>query len=228
MALALRGIGSARNAAGAVEPDKATAAAPRPGAFGGLPTLAAASPEYARLVERRDELQAEQIALRTEIGDIGRALDEAAPATDRAARAARVIDGNQTGLSVADLRERLRVCHQRAADLDAALEVLTGRISEERMRASAIIRDRIDPQHKALVRTICDRLVALHEASAAYTAFANELNAGGVAWSALRAMPVTSFLGDPRSKEGAVARYLREAVEYGFISPSAIPAKLRR
>jgi hypothetical protein len=226
--LALRKISPARNTADETATPEAAKTAPvRPIKFGGLPTLSEVSPEYAALVQRRDELQAEQAGLRTDLAEIGRAIGAAAPATDRAARAARVIDGDQAGLSLADLRERSGAHQRRLADLDAAIEVLDGRIRESRMAASAMIRDRIEPQHRALVRTICDRLLALHEASRAYHEFATELNDGQVAWSDLRPM-FPAFLGDPGSAQSSVAIYLAEAANYGFIPAASIPAKLRR
>ena len=222
--LALRKINPARNTTDA---EAAKTAPVRAIKFGGLPTLSDVSPEYAALVARRDELQAEQHGHRTELAEISRAISAAAPATDRAARAARVIDGDQASLSVADLQQRRGGHQRRLADLDAALEVLDDRIREARMTASAIIRDRVEPQHRALVRTICDRLLALHDASRAYHEFVTELNDGQVAWSALRPM-FPAFLGDPRSAQGVVAIYLAEAANYGFIPAASIPAKLRR
>jgi septal ring factor EnvC (AmiA/AmiB activator) len=225
--LALRKISPARTADATATPEAAKTAPVRALKFGGLPTLSEVSPEYAALVARRDELQTEQAGLRTELGDISRAIAAAAPATDRAARAARVIDGDQASLSLADLQERRAAHQRRLADLDEGLEVLDGRVREARMTASAMIRDRIEPQHRALVRTICDRLLALHEASRAYHKFATELNDGTVAWSDLRPM-FPAFLGDPGSAQSSVAIFLAEAANYGFIPAALIPAKLRR
>lgn len=194
------------------------------------PTLRETSPVYATLTQQRDDLLAEQTALRVELIALAHRLDESSgegsPGQNAAAaRIASILGEPSTQLGQSD-RERYLTVSQRIADINAALEILAGRITSERMRASAIIRDQVEGEHKHLVADICAKLASLHEASAKYTEFANALNADNVAWSALEPM-FPKFLSGPTDKNGNVARYLREAVLHGFISATSIPASLK-
>lgn len=125
--------------------------------------------------------------------------------------------------------ERHRPVHeidQDIAAVDAAIEQLRQDTIPEVMKASAVIRERVAPRHAALVQDMAQKMLALRQSFADYLDLANELNAKGVAWSALRPMHI-SWLGEPDHRYSPVACWLREAATYGFIDREEIPEGLR-
>ena len=109
---------------------------------------------------------------------------------------------------------------------DAAIEQLRQDTIPEVMKASAVIRERVAPRHTELVQDMAKKMLALRQSFADYLDLANELNAKGVAWSALRPMHIR-WLGEPDNRYSPVACWLREAATYGFIDRADIPEGLR-
>ena len=112
------------------------------------------------------------------------------------------------------------------AAVDAAIEQLRQDALVETMKASAVIRERVAPRHTELVQDMAKKMLALRQSFADYLDLANELNAKGVAWSALRPMHIR-WLGEPDNRYSPVACWLREAATYGFIDRADIPEGLR-
>jgi len=194
-----------------------------------IPTLAAVSPEYSALLERREELTAEMQTLRGEQTTLFSKLDKSSksrPVVDQDARVAAILGDAAVERPGPTDQERYTSNLQRQADVKEALHVLTGRIMKARMAASAIICEQVEERHKKLVRNVAEKLLEVREAAAEYFEFAQTLNSDGVAWSRLHAMH-PHFLGEPNDRQGDVARYLREAAKHGFISPALIPERFK-
>jgi hypothetical protein len=201
-----------------------------------LPTLASVSPKYAELRRKQTELSLEHAALRDEALALGRKhaamkreqgrhLASAVTDQAKAARVAEVL-GEPVQLLAKGDADRLAEITDRMRMIDEAQAELRNRISDEIPRASAEIQKMVAPEHRRLIREICEALVVVHKASAAYHAFADQLNADGVWWSALGpSHPL--FLGMPQDPESPVARYLREARDNDHFPASRIPEECR-
>jgi hypothetical protein len=198
-------------------------------------TLAEVSPMYRDLIAKRQQLSNELVELDGERRRLAREIDAAGyfinvdqvAAENAKAKIARVAEiiGDAPVQCTDSFKEYAQI-NLRFSDLQSAMEILDRKIHDERMHASAIVREKIGGEYKALVAEICDCLLRLHEASAAYHEFTTALNSDGVAWSQLRAMPA-KFLGAPTSRNSNLAVYLREAATYDFIKSSVIPEKIR-
>lgn len=125
-----------------------------------------------------------------------------------------------------DIEKDIRAIDRDIKDREAALAVLDREIDRERRVASAIIMQRLEPQYRELISHICKSLLQLHDANRRYNAFADHINNGGIDWSGINGMPPW-FLGHPNNPDGNMARYLREAVEGGFMKLSEFPAEFR-
>ncbi|RWC17047.1 MAG: hypothetical protein EOS51_18125 [Mesorhizobium sp.] len=196
------------------------------------PRLEDYSPQYAELVSKRAMLLAEGLELfrrSMAVAEELRGTREKSWQPNVTEKAIRVADllGEPRPEPPRDVAAMttLEDIESRQRDIDEAVAELDRRIADERMKASAAIREKIAPQYRGLVTDICDRLIELHHAVARYEQFTDNLNARGIAWSGLLAMPCRFAGAQDRSSE--VARYLREAADYKFIKSSKIPGAIR-
>ncbi len=199
------------------------------------PALAEVSPMYRDLVAKRQQLSDELVELNVARRRLAREIDAlgyfvsvdqvaAENAKAKIVRVAEII--GEAPVQCTDSFKEYAQINLRFSDIQSAIEILDRKIHAERMHASAIVREKIGGEYKALVVEICDCLLRLHEASFSYHRFTSALNADGCAWSQLRAMPA-KFLGAPTSRNSNLAVYLREAATYDFIKSSVIPEKIR-
>lgn len=192
------------------------------------PSLRSVSPHYGALIDQYTALATERADLEREALDLSNQI--AAGGNDSVdgtieGRVAAVLDGTPAADFVSE-RKRYADVLQRVSDITAALPVLKQRIENERIAASAVIREMVAGEHRRLVGNICSRLIELHEANAAYHALADALNSEGVAWSALTPMH-PRFLGSPLDSHGSLGSYLREAVDFGYLDAPNIPPTLK-
>ena len=115
--------------------------------------------------------------------------------------------------------DRLRVLH-RAAELQK--KALKG----EEARASREICERIEPEYRAIVAGLAKSMITLGKAMMADITFFETLRDGDVMHSSLRWMNVAA-LGDPRDRHGRLAMWLQEAIAFGLINETTVPADWR-
>lgn len=191
-----------------------------------VPSLSEASPQYAKLVLRKEELHAERAATDKEIVRIAKALRTAPQVLHRAKIAELLGDQIPGGETPAPSRERLNELRQHIIAIDEALSLIETRITQERIKASAVVCDQVHDEHRRRVRDICFKLIDLREAMLSYSQLADTFNDEDIAWSRLSPMPLL-VLGNPRDRQSAAALYLREAYKSGFIDQKELPEAIR-
>ncbi len=181
---------------------------------------------YSAAWTKLQELRGQRDELDRAIGDVNARITAARNSlTDRASQLLAGEDASEadhSGLrdSLAGLRDRLNVVRR-------AIEIQESTVTEERLRASREICDRLRPAHHTLVAKIAAHLAALGHALVAEEEFADRLREGDVAFSGLLRRMNIPALGDPRERYSRIAAWLREAVDYGFIAENEIPVEWR-
>ncbi len=185
-----------------------------------IPDIADVSEKYRSLVARRDELHADARALRDEQREALKAI------ADRAEEKKKRVVSIVSKLSKPKQHRDPNVIGEEIQDITDAIGLIEVQMGACAMEASIKIREIIEPDHARAVTRIADAMLALRDAFSDYKAIADELNAKGVAWTALRPMH-PNFIGDPDNRFGPIALWLKEAAQYGFIKNSSIPEALR-
>lgn len=175
-----------------------------------VPSLAEASPEYAALIDKQQELLTRQSALNAERRDITRKIEEAPAPAMRPGVAALL---GETSDSTTGLRTRLAEMQRTLSDIDAALEVIRQRLAVARTAASKTICTAARPEYGRRVGAVCEALKAVAIARAAYDDLRGELERQDVSWASLGPVSL-GFLGDAR--DGHIQRFIREAREAGY------------
>jgi len=201
-----------------------------------MPTIASASVEYPKLLERLAQLQTTRAELSAEADALARTILNALKGDgeyhrqERQDRVAKLVAGAAielgAGPSLDHDRERQAKLACSIDEIDAALREINSQIFSERMKASATICDQIRPEHKRLIADICAALAAVQAASLAYSRFTTTCNENGIAWSQLGPM-FPAFIGDPKRNDTRLANYFHRAARDGFIAKSDIPQELR-
>ena len=153
------------------------------------------------------------------------------------AKARQLLGGDSTtqGADAAALRAELVELSEHASVLAAAIALQKETVQTFRATVSRRLVGELVPTHRALVREIAKRIVALDEALAAEAALRDELFQRDILLGALRPMPLSGF-GRLRDENSRCAAYLVECVEFGFLGVGDLPpnlhesarAKLRR
>lgn len=177
-----------------------------------VPSLSDASPEYAALIDKQRELQAEQAALGKERRELEKRI-RSEPKREYTSRVAEILgeqvdDGNLP-------RKRLAEGTARERDLETAIEVLRQRLRVARTAASQAVIALAKPEYAKVVGAMAKALRELDDAHRAYTDLVDQFVAEDVAWTGLGVM-TPHFLGSAREPERHVARWLRDAKEAGY------------
>lgn len=175
-----------------------------------VPSLAEASPDYAALIDKRQELLTQQSALTAERNELIRKIEEAPAPAMRPGVAALL---GETSDSTTALRTRLSEVQRTLSDIDAALEVIRQRLAVARTGASKTICTAARPEYGRRVAALCEALWAVSAARAAYDDLRDEFERLDVSWGSLGPVSL-GFLGDAR--DGHVHRFIREAKEAGY------------
>ncbi len=175
-----------------------------------VPSLSEASPEYAALVDKRQELLTQQSALTAERNELVRKIEEAPAPTMRPGVAALL---GETSDSTTGLRTRLAEVQRTLSDIEAALEIVRQRLAVARTAASRTICLQVKSEYGRRVAAMCNALKAIAAARADYDDLRDQFEREDVSWGSLVPM-VPNFLGDAR--DGHVQRFIREAKEAGY------------
>jgi hypothetical protein len=192
-----------------------------------IPSLCDASAEYAALVARKDGLFAQKATTEKEIAGLVKAL-RTVPHAERHSKAVAELVGDHlpNSESPRPSRERLNELQQHLNAIDKAIRVIDSRIGTERSKASAVVCDLVQDEHRRRVRDVCFKLIELREAMLSYSQMVDELNDQDVQWSRLSPSQLL-VLGEPRSPQSPAAHYLRTMVKTGFLDPSEVPKAIR-
>ena len=209
----------------------------KPATTAPMPTsmLAETSPTYAALEAKIAALVVEETALRAEDRELAVQIFKLGgghPLKSREHQSNVVAELGALAPPVTspDMTRR-RAIHQRLEVIEESIHLARAALSDERIRASAVICERVAGDHAALVTGICQALIELHRAAAKYVKFADNLNADRIAWSGLGASflvldPKDHPVGFP-NQNNPISRYLREAVRLGHFPLADVPEELR-
>jgi hypothetical protein len=192
----------------------------------GIPTLAAVSPPYAALLERREKIWAQQRTLRDQLtaarGETA-SPDPAEKDSEKARRVAELL--GEPAAPAKPVKKHAETIGRVKAEQEAveeALRQIEVRIRAERLVASDTICDMIAEQMRGRTYDVINATLALHKANVALTAMAEDLNGKDIAWSCLNPI-FPAFADDPRQIRGGLAQFLHEAVELGWIDKGKLP-----
>jgi len=175
-----------------------------------VPSLESVSTEYARLVEQRTALSAEDTALREESERLYQTIRTMPVPKIPVAVAEKLGDAVEDSKS--KLTARYREIERERAVIDAALTELRRRIDEAKGHASFTVCEMVKPEFAKRVTAICEALKAVHAARMDYVQLIDALNAEDVQWTRLGSVGL-GFLGD--HIDGHIQRVIREAVREG-------------
>ncbi|SFH82446.1 hypothetical protein [Bradyrhizobium sp. cf659] len=191
-----------------------------------VPSLSEASPQYAKLLTRRNELQAQRATTDAEIRRLVTALQSTPRELHRTKIAELLGDQVPHGAEPAPSREQLNELRQHLSAIDEAVSLIETRIAQERIKASAVVCDQVQDEHRRRVRDICFKLIELREAMLAYSQLVDTFNDEDIAWSRLLPSQLLA-LGNPRDRQSEAALYLRAAVKSGFLDQNEVPEAVR-
>lgn len=195
-----------------------------------IPSPADVSPEYQRLVAKRDDLNARRANLESERAQLMEEIANTSVPLARRERDARVAallgDDGESAAALSRPHDRMTVVSREIDDIKRALAVLTDQIGQARYRASEKIVSDLRPEYGRRVAACCEALLALRVASAGYLELTDALAAKDISWLSLEPLPV-SFAGAPNDPTGRTANYLRAASRAGYFPAEKIPPELR-
>jgi hypothetical protein len=190
-----------------------------------LPTLSDISPAYAEMTAKAgditkelsklgEELQSLVVAAReSKDGRYGDGVEVEPTAQD--ARVAKIIGDTVPEVTAkVTFAEARRKIEARRADLQAAANILNQRIAVERMKASRVIIDRIEPRYREIMVDVVSKMIDALEAAAQYRQFAIELNQLDIGWSQINPMGVG--IGGVVQRGSPIGLWLMEACRRGF------------
>ncbi|MDN4982306.1 hypothetical protein QY049_03590 [Bradyrhizobium sp. WYCCWR 13022] len=189
-----------------------------------IPSLAEASPKYAEMIARRQQLLTDASSTDAEIARVEVQI-RGVPRELRRAKVAELV-GDQIPDAPSATPERLRELQQHARALKDAVSVLDTRIGQERTNASVAICNQVREEHHRRAREVCLKLIDLRQSMLAYAELIDALNAEDVAWSYLGPAQLLA-LGNPRDNQSRMAIYLRQMVEAGHLDATEVPQAIR-
>ncbi|TAX10753.1 hypothetical protein ELI07_15200 [Rhizobium leguminosarum] len=199
-------------------------------AYSDIPTLDQVSVEYGELKQRYDAINQRLVEIFQRAFTVAESIRQGGSDTQtvrpNALRVAAILEEDPPVAPSSRTADMLRDLDAQERDLKDALHLLTSRVSDLRMTASAAICEQVAPQHHQKVNRICVILLDLYEACADYEDFGDALNAREVAWSALNPM-FPSFC-RPGDRYSVVAHYLKEAAAKGFVRKADLPERIFR
>ncbi|MEI6560309.1 MAG: hypothetical protein WCO00_18070 [Rhodospirillaceae bacterium] len=126
----------------------------------------------------------------------------------------------------AELAEQYVLGLAETEEIEKHLRNTEHQLAAARLEASRSICEAIKSEHKHRVEALGMALIAAAKAHAEYQELADKLNGANVAWSTLRGMPFRPV--DATDAQSRVRRWLKEAIEFGFLNAEAVPASWRK
>jgi hypothetical protein len=179
-----------------------------------VPSLADASPEYAALIARRNDLEQSYAKLNAERSKLHEEIiaAKAAGGERLSAGVARLL-GEESEGSVTELSKRLRDIVAEMGNIEDAREVLRCRTSEARDKASKVVCDTVRQEYKCRLAALCDAARALEVARQDHDALLDQMDVEDVNKNFLR--PIQPyFMGD--RGQGQVFHFLKQVSEAGY------------
>jgi hypothetical protein len=192
-----------------------------------MPTLRDVHREYADNEDKIAELKAKLRLAEMEAAPLRELVKKVSQGdAEQSDRVARLLgsDSNQ-GNSVAQDRSRLIQLEQEIKDIDIALGVVNGALAKAKHVASVKVCKEIEPEHRRRAAAICNKMIELHSAVAAYHELADAINHGGVQWGFTPVHP--HRIGHPNDRSSYIATYLGEAVQLGNFAAEDVPAAIQ-
>src|SRR3954468_3191450 len=178
-----------------------------------IPSLAEASPEYAALLQKQNDLYALQSKLNGELRDMQKQIDATGDRSPRVSTRVAELLGDAPD-SAPMLRKQAADIRKELADVEAAIEIVRRRLTEAKGPASVAACQISKPEYGRRVVAVVRALESLAEARADYDDLRNQLEAEDIAWTSLVPMSL-GFLGDRH--DGHLTRAVKEMREAGYV-----------
>jgi hypothetical protein len=192
-----------------------------------IPSLRSRSPDYARLVDQRDEIGAQRQAAMAELAELRRSTpphDPTPPEDPANARVDELLGRSPRRLDEGSLA-KLQALSQGITDLTLAIGILDREIIAQRAKVSAVIRSEIEPEYRRRVAEVFKALGPAFEANRALEELTDALDAESILWGAMQIHP-PRFLRSSRNAYSDYAIAMREAVKDGVIAKPDLPKGL--
>lgn len=193
-----------------------------------VPTFADVSPEYRRLVAKREELEVQRAELEKERKAIFARLEMQKGQPHQNVRVAALLGDEVEGVSTAEDRQRLQVVTTMQRDIEQAIHTIAARVAVERGKASRIICEQVKGDYDAKVREVCLALINLNQRHRELAQLTDALDRADVSWTGNLHPMMPPRIGSPNDPQGMIAHHLREAVQHGFLRGEEIPEWFRR
>lgn len=178
-----------------------------------IPSLAEASPEFAALLHKQNDLYALQSKLNGELRDMQKQIDATGDRSPRVSTRVAELLGDAPD-SAPMLRKQAADIRKELADVEAAIEIVRRRLTEAKGPASVAACQISKPEYGRRVVAVVRALETLAEARADYDDLRNQFEAEDIAWTALVPMSL-GFLGDRH--DGHLTRAVKEMREAGYV-----------
>lgn len=178
-----------------------------------VPSLAEASPEYAALIAKRQELEQTYSKLNTEHSKLLEEITAAkAAGGQRLSPGVAALLGDEPADSITELSKQLSDVVAAMSNIEDAREVLYRRTGEARDKASKVVCDMVRQEYQHRLGVLCDAARALEAARQHHDELLDWLDVEDINKNYL---PVIQphFMGDRR--DGKVSYFLREVKEKG-------------
>lgn len=191
-----------------------------------IPSLDEVNDTLPPLRKRRAEISAEAQRLRAEILALARSSEDDATPNTTAAAALSLL-GRSILPSRRSRPERLAEMNSDIRTHEAAADLLAREIEAEENRASAIIRERFQPEHDRLHLALCQALLGAQKANATLTELRDALEASGVRGVCSMGASLPPVLGGASDPNAAGNLFLREAAKAGLVATKDLPGAAR-
>ncbi len=122
-------------------------------------------------------------------------------------------------------RERLAEMAEQERDLRTAVDRLGSQISAERKRVEDTYTRALHPEFRSRLRAVVDAMKNVHAATLDLHELTSAIDSQGISISRWPSFS-PSLLGSPVDPYSAMARFFREAIEYGVIEKREMPKEL--
>lgn len=175
--------------------------------------------------EKLGELQGQLTAAEGELSALNSTFtDKRRDVEDPLTRQAKALISGEAAPSAENERQELIQAQGRRSILYRAVEIQRATVDRESYAASRAICEKLHPEHRRLIADLAQAVINLGKVAEAEERFRDELIAAGVsftAWLRPMAFPAAAHARESHSR---IALWLREAVVYGFLKRSDIPA----
>jgi hypothetical protein len=184
-----------------------------------------ALPDLDEAIVLRDRIQAECHDVKAKAAELRSEMSRGVIRDPRDPIVTAILAGEKPPEPVGDAK-RLGELLRRIEDLNVALDAQRSKINRLEVRASAVICERVRPEHDKLAATICAKLRELYDLNVKYTELLDGITDTGASTGSLPVLQ-SLLLEHPTYRDSAIGYSFRDAAKQGRMSVKQIPEPLR-